>query len=79
MNKNLKYWYLSFATDEDFLGACVIEARSFMHAVLESHRLKINPGGEVKGVAIPELGPLPINALLSKADIDFLDKAMEWE
>jgi len=47
------YW-LSFADGRkprgsQWLGGCMVEAPSFMTAVDKAHRLKINPGGEVKG------------------------------
>lgn len=68
------YFYLSFCGDEGFLGACTVEGQDIASAIIEAHRLKINPGGEVLGV-----GPLsaedvrgagmPINKLLSKDEI----------
>lgn len=51
-------WWLSFADsrlpkNRQFLGAAVVEAPSFLEAVLKAYKLKINPGGEVKAVEIP--------------------------
>lgn len=64
-------WYLSFAGDT-FLGACIVEAKGFIDAVTESHRLKISPGGQVRGHPVPEdvvLEPRWCNRLLTKADL----------
>lgn len=52
------FWWLSFADSErpkgqQFLGAAVVEAPSHLDAVLKSHRLSINPGGEVECSNIP--------------------------
>lgn len=46
-------WYLSFAGETGSLGACVVDAPGFMEAVLATHALGINPGGEVAGFEIP--------------------------
>lgn len=52
------WWWLSFADaslprGEQFLGGCVVRAMGMGTAVRESHRLGINPGGEVRGMAFP--------------------------
>lgn len=75
----MTYWWLSFADSDlpvgqQFLGAAVVEAPSFVAAVLLSHALGINPGGEVKGIELPR----PPNArwrnrLLSIEDLRTLD------
>ena len=70
------WFYLSFAGDRDgvdtFFGACIVNAPEMILATIESHRLKINPGGQVLGMPIPE-GFLPGSEyrerLLTKADI----------
>lgn len=61
----LGWWYLSF-TDPDrpkgtqFLGACVVEARGIAQAIGESHRLGLNPGGEVLPIQVPaDKEPVP--------------------
>lgn len=74
----MKYFYLSFAGEEGFRGGCVVEADDFLSAISEAHRLGINPHGQVKGQCISDPGPLPINKLLLKSDIDNLDKAVKW-
>lgn len=48
----MPFFYLSFADPDkpegsQFLGATVVEADNVMLAVPESHRLGVNPGGEV--------------------------------
>jgi hypothetical protein len=43
-------FWLSFAGQKGWLGGCFIEATSFDEAVVLSHELDINPGGDVKGV-----------------------------
>lgn len=51
-------WYLSFATDEGWLGGTFIRAVSPSMAITFSHIHGCNPGGEV---AI--LGPLPLDSV----------------
>jgi hypothetical protein len=65
------WFYLSFA-EETFKGACIVKAATFLEAVREAHRLKINPGGQVRGHQIPEdavYDPKYRNRLLSKEDL----------
>ena len=47
-------WYLSFAGDEGWRGAAVVEAVSNKGAIREAWRRGVNPGGSVM-----LLGPLP--------------------
>lgn len=47
-------WWLSFADHTGFLGATVVEAIDVISAVKEAHRLGTNPGGDVRGVEVPE-------------------------
>jgi len=47
-------WWLSFADPKkpkgkQFLGACIVQALTFMEALQVAHILKINPGGECRG------------------------------
>ncbi len=69
----MKWYYLSFAGDEGFRGACVVQADDFISAVQETHRRKINPGGQVMGDEFPACETLPSedyrNRLLSRNDI----------
>lgn len=49
-------WMLSFSDEED-LGACFVAASGGVQAVMASHSLGINPGGQVEFV-----GPFPLDA-----------------
>ena len=65
-------WWLSFAADE-FLGACSVEAPTFLAAVKVAHALGINPGGECLGIEVPAglEGPARFHdRLLTKAEAD---------
>jgi hypothetical protein len=62
----MKFWWLSFAdpkreSGEQFLGAVISRAHSFPEAIQVAHVLGCNPGGECKGVEIPEEMGLKIN------------------
>jgi hypothetical protein len=80
------WWYLSFADDERFRGACVVEASDFLSAVMVTHVHRINPGGQVLGGEIPP-DRIPAerfrNRLLSKADVTEMEPDSmslgEWE
>lgn len=50
-------WWLSFANDEGFRGACLVRADGMLSAVTEASRLGCNPGGEVSGTAMPADDP----------------------
>ena len=75
------YW-LSFVdpartVGHRFLGACLVEAASMEGAVFVSHMLGVNPGGEIAIWEYPEgvtAGNYPVGVLLSKAEIDRLDR-----
>jgi hypothetical protein len=49
-------WWLSFSSETRNLGVAIVEANSFESAIDEAHRRKLNPGGEVLGVEVPEIG-----------------------
>ena len=66
------YW-LSFV-DGTCLGVAIVEAQSPQLAVIEAHRLGINPGGEVaiiqiEGKAIEEARELGLNRLISVPEL----------
>jgi hypothetical protein len=70
------WWAISFADPgrpegEQFLGLVVVPGPSFESAILRSHIMGVNPGGEAAGIAILD-GRLPTeswrNRLLSKAE-----------
>jgi hypothetical protein len=53
-----EWWYLSFATDEGFLGGVYIQAFGSMSAVTTATVLGFNPGGEVAC-----WGPIPVEQM----------------
>jgi hypothetical protein len=68
-----KWWYISFADDDGFLGGVVIKGKGFTSAIMASHRLGINPGGEAMGIEIPPDHEPPESAvgrLLSRAEVE---------
>lgn len=46
------WWYLSFATEDTFLGGLYIRARGTVSAVDKAIKLGLNPGGQVQSVRI---------------------------
>jgi hypothetical protein len=52
----MAYWYISFATDTDFLGATVVEATSANNALAVATLRGLNPGGEAAIMQIPAGG-----------------------
>lgn len=66
-------WWLSFADPgkpdgEQFLGCVIVAAQGFAGAVLSARMKEINPGGEVRGVPLPD----DVVALVAPGDIDRL-------
>lgn len=61
-------YFLSFASDEGFLGAVAVEADSLDEALARVNALNINPGGEVLVLPI-QAGIFPDNRLLLEAEI----------
>jgi hypothetical protein len=49
----MSLYYISFATNEGFRGATVVDADSQSSAIEETIRLGINPGGEAAILALP--------------------------
>jgi len=76
-------WWLSFVDDSDpskerapHLGCCLVEAKGMLEAVKEAHRLEINPGGQVRGIEMPdseearaEVESLGMNRLISPKEL----------
>src|ERR1039457_704740 len=69
-----RWFYLSFATDYEFLGAAIARANGLLTAVQRTTDLGINPGGEV--MCIPfnrrDMKRIPAdlrNRLLSQAEV----------
>jgi len=75
LRQPLRWFWLSFADDEQFLGGALIEAHGPMHAMEQSHKLGISPGGECV-IAVGDLPPSAVlpdsakNRLLSEAEIE---------
>lgn len=72
------WWWLSFADADlpkgsQFLGAAIVRAPGFAHAIAKTHALGINPGGEVQCVQYPpDVEPQPehVDRLLSRREIE---------
>ncbi len=48
-----KYWYLSFASENGFLGACIVGAIGPKHALKVANQHGLNQGGEVMILPVP--------------------------
>lgn len=69
---SLQWYYGSFATEKDFLGAVVMQAHGPVTLALGAHRLGINPGGQLLALSLPneELpGKKWRNRLLSREQV----------
>lgn len=69
-----KVWlYCSFADEEEFKGGIIVKAHGVIDASLMTHRLGINPGGQMAVRDIPDES-VPDkkwqNRLLSKKEVD---------
>lgn len=67
-------YYLSFvdteAEKDRFLGACIVEAEDTEGAIRKAWALKINPGGEIMILTVPEKAYyLPLNRLMDRAEL----------
>lgn len=78
----LGWWYLSFVDDsrpkgDQFVGGIFVKAYGFGTAVRKTHKLGINPGGEIQGVPAPPGMPAPPwnyrHRLLTRKEIDEAD------
>ena len=77
-------FWLSFADPtrpkgSQFLGALIIEAQSFHHAVQLAHTQGVNPGGEVQGLPVePQtaalIDPRWKDRLLTRAECESFDQ-----
>ena len=54
MKNPLRWWYLSFADEQAFRGAVLIQAKGPTTALKRCHDLKLSPRGQVYIVDIPE-------------------------
>lgn len=72
------WWWLSFCdpakpTGEQFLGVCIVKGGGAWEAIQNAWAMKINPGGEVQSLQIPEEhlpDPKYHNRLMSKAELE---------
>jgi hypothetical protein len=49
----LGWWYLSYAGEQDFNGGVLVMAHGFAGAAFESARRGLSPGGQVRGLPVP--------------------------
>lgn len=71
------WWYLSFSKRK-FAGACIVRAYGLADAMAMSHKLGINPGGDVLGGELDHEPPeWATNKLLSKEDLERAFGALE--
>ncbi|MET0410396.1 MAG: hypothetical protein ABW217_03830 [Polyangiaceae bacterium] len=69
---DVQLWWLSFVGEEGFRGVAIVDAPTFFEAVMKSHALGINPGGELQGYPCPDASLVPaehIDRLLSLAEL----------
>jgi hypothetical protein len=51
----MTWWWLSFADESGFLGACIVgRCGNVVDAVKTAHVFGCNPGGEVRGLPISD-------------------------
>lgn len=71
----LQYLFLSFVSDHIFLGGIIVKTHGLAHAIRDTHRMGINPGGEVLATVITD-DMVPdesfMNRLLTRAEIEAL-------
>lgn len=82
----MTWFWLSFAdgtppTGQQFLGGLLVEGEGFIDAVKQSHRLGLNPGGEVMGgevdhVRMQRVADKWMNRLLTRAECEAMDQEM---
>lgn len=65
-----RFW-LSFVVAGTQAGVAVVDAENFLAAVVKTHQLGINPGGEVAGWEAPvnDETTTMLNKLTSRADL----------
>lgn len=73
-----RWWFLSFSSTDrpkgrQFLGAALVKGYDVGDAAASAHVYNCNPGGEVLGIALPDIPePAPewTNRLLTKAEAE---------
>lgn len=68
-------WWMSFCDPDkpkgqQFLGVCIVEAPSFMHAHQKAWVLGINPGGEIQAILVEGVPAEYHDKLLSRAELE---------
>jgi hypothetical protein len=81
----MSWFYLSFASDEGFLGGCYVVGDNLMDAVKRAWTVGCNPGGQARAA-----GPIPDEAmdahvpagsrevLLSYSELEALHDMAPW-
>jgi hypothetical protein len=82
LHNTLQLWYLSYATEEKFLGGVFILAFGPLSAAMRSQAQGLNPGGEVMMIEVPKIKEPEYkywNRLLTKAEIQRANPDDKWE
>jgi hypothetical protein len=76
----MMWYYLSFADESGWLGACFVKSLAEFTAIAQAHIMGVNPGGEVQVTPLPDLsGQIPssfFERLLDENDLRELDKVL---
>ena len=77
----LPHFWLSFADSKGFRGVAIVPGDSLITAVMCSHSLRVNPGGQVVGVPIDRDRFIRIperyrHRLLTRAECETLNREM---
>src|SRR5580658_1300853 len=79
LNQPERFWLLSFSkgkfSEGKWLGGIIIKAHGITDAMFKTHQLKINPGGEMMAIEIPDEKVPPAewhDQLLTRDQMDFL-------
>lgn len=70
------WWWLSFADEEGFRGVCVVRAPGVASAMVLTHAMQINPGGQVEASELLDWADIPgeyTDRLLSRSEAEALN------
>jgi hypothetical protein len=74
---HLYWWWLSYATERDFLGVVIVRAETLVHATLRvADDLHINPGGNVEATMLKrdlEVDSAFADRLLTRSETEFVN------
>ncbi len=71
----MQTWYISYADEEGFRGAVVVDATNELGAAARSREVGASPGGQAYIVLVPEGSPaLPKDRLLSMEELSAFDE-----